>query len=93
MEIIPLVVTHSFTPSESELQRTFPLSQGTFLHPGSVLTISIVNVTVTSPAAVAGRSADISGTAGTAQVVVTNDVANILVGFASQSLVTRVNEG
>lgn len=58
-----------------------------------MLTVAVSNVTVSSPPAVAGMEADISSDDGTVQVIVADEVANIVAGFASQSLVANVDEG
>lgn len=87
------MITRSLPASVSQLQVTFPLSQGSFLYPGSVLTITISNVTVSSPATVAGMEADVSSVDGAVQVVVANEVANIVVGFTTQSLIANADEG
>lgn len=87
------MITRSLPASVSQLQVTLPLPQGTFLYPGSLLTITISNVTVSSPAAVVGREADISSQDGTVQVVVADEAANIVIGFTTESLIANVNEG
>ena len=90
--MVPATISRSLPVSSSELEVTLPISQDTFLHPGSIITVAITNVTVTSPAQDAGMTADISTTDGTVQVIVSDDVANIVVSFSSQSLNATVNE-
>lgn len=85
------MITRSFQVSATELQVILPISQGSYLSPGSIITVSIVNVTVTSPAEAAGLAAAISSTDGTVQVTVADEVANIAVGFTTSA--TNVNEG
>lgn len=77
----------------TQLQVTIPISAGAYLSPGSVFSVAIVNVTVSSPAEAAGLAAGISPTGGSLEVTVADEVANIAVGFASQSLSASVNEG
>lgn len=87
------MIARSLPASSSQLQVTLPIPQGTFLSPGSAITIAIINVTVVSPAQLAGMTGNISPSDGTVQVVVADEMANIVAGFTADSLVARVNEG
>ena len=91
--MVPPVISRSLPASVAEFVITIPVVPGSYLYPGSVFTITISNVTVTSPAAVAGMDASISSADSVAQAVVLDAVANIAVGFSTQSLVANVDEG
>ena len=92
MEVIPAVM-RSFEASSMQLQVSLPIPQGTYLPPGSVVTVSITNATVTSPADAAGAPVVISPVDGSVRVSLPDQLANIAVGFAAQSLVATANEG
>lgn len=87
------MIVRSLSATSSQLQVDLPVSDGSFLYPGASITITLSNVTVSSPAEVAGMAAAISATDGTVQVTIEEGVANIVVGFTSQSLVVNVDEG
>ena len=91
--MVPAVLLHSFPTSSSLIPVTLAIGAGTYLAPGSAFTISIANATVTSPAAAAGMVAAISPLEGSVQVPVPDQLANIAVGFTTESLVASVNEG
>lgn len=86
------MIARSLSPSSSQLQVTVPIPVGSFLYPGASVSITITNVTVSSPAAVAGMAGTISAADGSVQITVADAVANIVVGFSEQSLVSNVNE-
>ncbi len=87
------MIIRSLSAAASQVLVTLPVSEGSFLYPGAVITVTITNVTVSSPAAVAGMDADISATDGSVQITVADAVANIVVGFTEQSLISNINEG
>ena len=87
------MITRSLPPLSSQLQVTIPIPGGSFLYPGANISIAISNVTVSSPAEVAGVSGTISTVDGAVQVTVSDAVANIIVGFTEQSLIASVSEG
>ena len=91
--MVPAWITQFMKSSVSTLEVSVPITPGAFLFPGSVITVVILNITVSSPAAVAGTPADISATANTTQATVTDNVANVVIGFMDQSLIASVNEG
>ena len=92
-EVVPALTTQSLPASSSQLQISLAIPQGSYLTPGSFITVSIANVTVSSPAEAAGLPATVSPTNGIAQVTVTDQVANIAIGFTAQSLIASVDEG
>lgn len=77
----------------TQLQVTLPIPADAYLFPGAVFTVAIVNVTVSSPAEAAGLAAGISPTDGSLEVIVADEVADIAIGFTTQSLTATVNEG
>ena len=87
------MITRSLSAASSQLQVILTIPEGAFLHPGATISVTILNVTVTFPEASAGMEAAISATDGTVQITVADEVANIVVGFTSQSLISNVNEG
>lgn len=90
--IFPPTIMQSLPSSSAQLAVTLPIPTGSFLSPGAIITITITDVTVSSPAEVAGTAAAISATDGSVQVPVADEVANIAVGFTPQSLIASVNE-
>lgn len=74
------------------LDVSLPIHPRSILSPGSVISVTITNVTVSSPPEVAGMMADISTSEGSVQALVTNSVANIVIGFTADSLSTSVDD-
>ena len=86
------ITTHSFEVSSTQLAVVLPIPQGTYLSPGSFITITIVNGTVRSPVEAASSPVAVSPVEGVLQVSVPDHLANIAVGFTQESLIVSVNE-
>ncbi len=93
MSLLPSMISREFSTSSSELVVSLPLPSSSFLSSGAAITVSITSVTVVSPSELAGNSGGISQEDGTLQVDITDAMANIEIGFTSQSLIATVDEG
>ena len=88
-EFVTRPVVHSFSPDQTVVSVSLPVSQDAFLPPGATITLSVVRAEVTSPAELAGGLGDASAPV---QLVVGDDVANPVVFFDQRSLSASVND-
>lgn len=91
-EYVSASVTLTMPAGTTQLPVSLPVSQDSYLYPGSEFTIAIIDTTVIAPSEYAGQTADISTTSGRATSVVRENVSNPLISFSQVSLSPAVND-
>jgi len=85
--------TLTFSSLDSSQLVTVPIFPASYLLPGSSITVIVLSATVTSPTNLAGLNSAISPETGSSEAKVTEEAANVGVGFTQDSLVASVDDG
>ena len=92
-EVVEPQRTLTLSSSDSSQLVTVPIFPAAYLLPGSAITVTIISATVISPTNLAGLSSDISLETGSTDVEVSEEAANVGIGFTRDSLVASVDDG